>query len=99
MISDWFFYPEHVTNERRILLNTKISSLKLASQASKALNSTSTSAIQKSLAASVLSQRNRWNQTGAEMEKKASRILQSDKYSAQTKSFAASVLSQSNKER
>lgn len=80
-------------------MNTKISSLKLASQASKALNSTSTSAIQKSLAASVLSQRNRQNQTGAAMEKKASQVLQSNKYSAQTKSFAASVLSQSNKER
>lgn len=76
-----------------------MSSSTLASQAAKALNSKCASATQKSLAASVLSQRNRHNQTGAAMEEKASRILQSDKYSAQTKSFAASILSQSNKER
>lgn len=80
-------------------MNTKMSSSILASQASKVLHNKNASATQKSLAASVLSQRNRRNQTGAVMEEKASRILQSDKYSAQTKSFAASVLSQSNKER
>lgn len=71
----------------------------MASKAAKALNSNNTSFTQKSLAASVLSQRNPHNQTSAKMEEKASRVLQSDKYSSKTKSFAASVLSQSNKER
>lgn len=78
-------------------MNSKRSSSTLASQAAKALNSKGTSVMQKSLAASVLSQRNPHNQTGAAMEDKASQVLQSSKYSAQTKSFAASVLSQSNK--
>ena len=71
----------------------------MASKAAKVLNSKSASNTQKALAASVLSQRNSYNQTGAAMEGKASRVLQSNKYSSQTKSFAASVLSQSNKER
>jgi hypothetical protein len=71
----------------------------MASRASKALNSSSSSKIQKSLAASVLSQRVASKQTGAAMEDIASRVLQSNKYSDETKSFAASVLSQSNVER
>ena len=77
----------------------KRSSSTLASEAAKALNNSRASATQRSLAASVLSQRNPHNQTGAIMEDKASRVLQSNKYSEQTKSFAASVLSQSNKGR
>ena len=80
-------------------MNPKKSSSGLASQAAKVLNNKTTSATQRSLAASVLSQRNPQNQTGAKMEDKASRVLHSSKYSAQTKSFAASVLSQSNKDR
>ena len=80
-------------------MNSKRSSSTLASQAAKALSSKGTSVTQKALAASVLSQRNPHNQTGAAMEDKASQVLQSSKYSAQTKSFAASVLSQSNKSR
>ena len=71
----------------------------MASKASKALTNTSTSKIQKSLAASVLSQRSTSKQTGVVMEDIASRVLQSNKYSDETKSFAASVLSQSNVER
>jgi len=71
----------------------------MASRASKALNSSSSSKIQKSLAASVLSQRVVSKQTGAAMEDIASGVLQSNKYSDETKSFAASVLSQSNVER
>lgn len=55
--------------------------------------------MQKSLAASVLSQTDPLKQTGAHMEDIASRVLQSEKYSDKTKSFAASVLSQSNKNR
>ena len=68
----------------------------MASKASKALNSNSSSKIQKSLAASVLSQRAKSKQTGSDMEEIASRVLQSNKYSNETKSFAASILSQSN---
>lgn len=80
-------------------MNSKRSGKKLTFQAAKALNSNSSSAIQKSLAASVLSQRSTGKQTGSVMEGKASRVLHSNKYSEQTKSFAASVLSQSNRER
>lgn len=80
-------------------MNRKTSSIAMASRASKALNSSSSSKIPKSLAASVLSQRVASKQTGAAMEDIASRVLQSNKYSDETKSFAASVLSQSNVER
>ncbi len=81
------------------MANRKQSSLKLASQASSILSDKSSSQIQKSLAASVLSQTKTTHQTGAAMESKASSVLQSDKYSEETKSLAASVLSQSNKAR
>ena len=67
-------------------MNSKRSSSTLASQDAKALSSKETSATQKSLAASVLSQRNPHNQTGAAMEDKASQVLQSSKYSADRKS-------------
>ena len=80
-------------------MNRKTSSSFMASKASKALTNNNTSKIQKSLAASVLSQRSASKQTGAAMEDIASRVLQSNKYSDETKSFAASVLSQSNVER
>lgn len=80
-------------------MNYKRSSQSMATMAAKALSKESTSNIQRSLAASVLSQREPSKQTGARMEDVASRVLQSPKYSEQTKRFAASVLSQSNKER
>ena len=80
-------------------MNQKTSSRSMASKASKALTNNNTSKIQKSLAASVLSQRSSSKQTGSAMEDVASRVLRSSKYSAETKSFAASVLSQSNVER
>ena len=57
------------------------------------------SQIQKSLAASVLSQRNTGKITGKAMEAKASMVMNSNKYSGTTKSLAASVLSQSDKNR
>ncbi|HHW2299692.1 TPA: hypothetical protein ACUT9Q_006624, partial [Pseudomonas aeruginosa] len=57
------------------------------------------SAIQKELAGSAMSQASTGKQTSAEMETKASRVLESDKYNATTKALAGSVLSQSNKER
>lgn len=80
-------------------MNKKTSSENLASQAAKILQNNNASDIQKSLAASVLSQVADNKQTGKEMETKASNVLKSNKYSNLTKSFAGSVLSQSNKER
>lgn len=71
----------------------------MASKAAKALTDKGASKLQKSLAASVLSQRSAQKQTGANMEDVASKVLQSSKYSDKTKSFAASVLSQSNDKR
>lgn len=79
--------------------NTKQSSSKMASKASSILTDSNASKIQKSLAASVLSQSKTSHQTGAEMEVKASNVLRSDKYSSETKSLAASVMSQANKSR
>ena len=80
-------------------MNKKVSGPKLASAASDIMRSNDSSQIQKSLAASVLSQRNSGNMTGKEMETKASMVLKSKKYSDKTKSLAASVLSQSDKNR
>ena len=61
------------------------------------MRSNNSSQIQKSLAASVLSQRNTGKITGKAMETKASMVMNSNKYSGTTKSLAASVLSQSDK--
>lgn len=79
--------------------NTKKTGSSVASQAGSILQSPSASKIQKSLAASALSQSSSSNQTSGAMETKASKVLSSDKYSSSTKQFAASVLSQSNKSR
>ncbi|MDF7669927.1 hypothetical protein PT276_01690 [Orbaceae bacterium ESL0721] len=79
--------------------NTKKTSAKVTSQAAKILHDPKTSAIQKSLAGSALSQSGTDHQTGKKMEAVASKVLHSPKYSKETKSLAASVLSQSNKER
>ena len=80
-------------------MNNKISGQKLASNASEIMRSKNSSQIQKSLAASVLSQRNSGKMTGKAMETKASTVLKSNKYSNTTKNLAASVLSQSDKTR
>lgn len=80
-------------------MNNKISGQKLASNASGIMRSKNSSQIQKSLAASVLSQRNSGKMTGKAMETKASTVLKSNKYSNTTKNLAASVLSQSDKTR
>lgn len=79
--------------------NTKETSLRIASLASEKLKDPNASHIQKSLAASALSQSGTAKQTGAEMESKAAKVLRSDKYSQETKKLAASVVSQSNKNR
>mgnify|MGYP006390103157 FL=1 len=71
----------------------------VSSLASAVLRDPSSSAIQRQLAGSALSQANSDKQTGSTMETKASNILQSEKYNDTTKTLAASVLAQSNKER
>lgn len=79
--------------------NSKQTSKSVSSLASKILKNPSSSAIQKELAGSALSQSKSSKQTGSDLESKASHVLQSDKYSETTKTLAASVLSQSNKDR
>ena len=79
--------------------NSNQTSKSVSSLASKIMKNPSSSAIQKELAGSALSQSKSSKQTGSDLESKASHVLQSDKYSETTKTLAASVLSQSNKER
>lgn len=80
-------------------MNRKESGQKLSTKASKIMRSNNSSQIQKSLAASVLSQRSTGKITGSAMESKASKVMNSNKYSGTTKSLAASVLAQSDKSR
>ena len=56
-------------------MNKKSSGQKLSTQASKIMRSNNSSQIQKSLAASVLSQRNTGKITGKAMETKASMVM------------------------
>lgn len=98
----WGMFDDHILSyqEREaIIMNKKSSGKKLATQASKIMRSNNSSKIQKSLAASVLSQRSTQKITGKIMETKASTVMNSNKYSDVTKSLAASVLSQSDKDR
>lgn len=71
----------------------------MSSNASAVLRSNESSQIQKSFAASVLSQSSSNKVTGKDMETKVSKVLNSNKYSDVTKSLAASLLSQSDKRR
>ena len=80
-------------------MNKKGSGQKISTKASKIMRSNNSSQIQKSLAASVLSQINTGKITGSAMESKASKVMNSNKYSGTTKSLAASVLAQSDKSR
>ncbi len=79
--------------------NNKQSSKRVSQLAAKTLNDPNASAIQKSLAGSVISQTGTTNQTGAEMEAKASAALKNPHSSAVTQTLAGSVVSQSNKKR
>lgn len=79
--------------------NTKQTSSRIGRLASETLQSSSSSQVAKSLAASALSQRSGDKQTGAQMEDKAAHVLASDRYARETKELAASVLSQANKQR
>lgn len=80
-------------------MNKKQTGSTLSSLASQILTNSTSSAIQKQLAGSALSQSNTNKQTGKSMETIASNVLQSPKYNDTTKSLAASILSQSNKKR
>ncbi|MEY3628795.1 MAG: hypothetical protein RLY91_561 [Pseudomonadota bacterium] len=79
--------------------NTKQTSSQIGRLASETLQSSSSSQVAKSLAASALSQRSGDRQTGARMEDTAARVLASDHYAKDTRALAASVLSQANKQR
>jgi hypothetical protein len=79
--------------------NTNQTSSRIGRLASETLQSSSSSQVAKSLAASALSQRSGDRQTGARMEDTAARVLASDHYARDTKVLAASVLSQANKQR
>lgn len=80
-------------------MNNKQTSKTIASLASDVLRNSNSSAIQKTLAGSALSQVNKGNQTGSEMESIASKVLGSTKYNEDTRSLAGSIVSQSDKKR
>jgi len=79
--------------------NTKQSSKEVTKLAANTLADKNASGIQKSLAASALSQSGTNKQTGADMESAASRALSNPHSADTTKTLAASVLSQANKDR
>lgn len=79
------------------MANKKNTSNSLASAAAKVLANPSSSANEKKLAGSALSQVNKGNQTSKELEKVASKVLDNPKSSETAKKLAGSVLSQSNK--
>lgn len=79
--------------------NSKQTSPRVASVAGKALQSSSASNLQKSLAGSALRQASTGAQTGARTEAKASHALDNPKSSSLTRTLAGSVVSQSNRKR
>jgi hypothetical protein len=80
-------------------VNTKQTSKTVATLASHTLHDPNASAIEKSMAASALSQSHTPRQTGAEMEHTAGQVLHDDKSSKEDKTLAGSLVSQANKER
>jgi hypothetical protein len=78
-------------------INKKRTSSEVAADAGSILSDPNASDIQKSLAASALSQRSAKRQTGKNMEEVASMVMKSNKYAEETKELAASLLSQSNR--
>lgn len=81
------------------MANKKNTSSPIASLASKVLQDNQSSGTAKKLAGSALSQVNKVNETGKELETLASKVLNSDKYNEDTKKLAGSILSQSDKKR
>ncbi|WP_277185570.1 hypothetical protein [Caballeronia sp. BR00000012568055] len=80
-------------------INKKQSSKAMTALAEKTIHDPHASKIAKSLAGSVISQRNTTKQTGVEMETKAAKVLKSNKYAEETRELAGSVVAQANKNR
>ncbi len=81
------------------MANKKTTSPSIASLASKVLQDSQASNAAKSLAGSALSQVNKGNETGKQLEHLASTVLNSDKFNEASKALAGSILSQSDKKR
>jgi len=79
--------------------NKKRTSAEIGTLAAKTLQNPNASAIQKTLAASAMSQISPDKSTGSVVEDKASAALRNPNSSPITKSLAGAVLSQSEKER
>jgi hypothetical protein len=79
--------------------NRKQTSSRLASEASKVLRNPKSTAKQKSLAGSVLSQSNTSKQTGKRMETVASKTVFGKGTDPVSRRLAGSAMSQSNKKR
>jgi len=79
------------------MANSKQTSGKIASLASKVLQDSGSGKQSKQLAGSALSQVNKGNETSSKIEKIASKVLDDPKSSDTAKQLAGSVLSQSNK--
>lgn len=75
-------------------MNEKVTSEKMAKLAAKVLHDKNSSATEKSLAGSVLSQVSKDRETGEELKKLASSVMHGKEYSHDAKSLAASVLAQ-----
>ena len=80
-------------------VNSKQTSSRVATVASKTLRSPSSSGTQKSIAGSALRQAGTPAQTGAKIEGVASRALDNPRSAKVTQTLAGSVVSQSNKKR
>jgi len=79
--------------------NTKVTSESIGALAAQVMQDPRASKIQKSLAASALSQRDASRETSSEAEKKAAMVMRGKRYADVTRKLAASVMAQSRKER
>jgi hypothetical protein len=81
------------------MTNKKVTSNKIASEASKVLTNPNSSKISKKIAGSALSQKAESRKTGKKIETIASNVLKNNKKGKTIKKLAASVLSQSDRKR
>ncbi len=79
--------------------NTKVTSESIGALAAQVMQDPRASKIQKSLAASALSQRDASRETSSEAERKAAMVMRGKRYADVTRKLAASVMAQSRKER
>lgn len=79
--------------------NTKVTSESIGALAAQVMQDPRASKIQKSLAASALSQRDASRETSSEAERKAAMVMRGERYADVTRKLAASVMAQSRKER